>query len=128
MQQNCTAYMKTSMINGKVVVDVCYTHHGHEKEIQHIWLSSQKRREIAAQIHQGVSAERILDDIREETLGEDIKRHQIIVKKDLANIKRSFGLSDFQKHANDQESVRAWIEEWENSNSNPILFCKFQGK
>lgn len=128
MQQNCTAYMKTSVNDSKVVVDVCYTHHGHEKEIQHIWLSNEKRREIAAQINQGVSPERILHDIREENLGEDIKRHQIIVKKDLTNIKSSFGLSEFQKHANDQESVRAWIEEWENSGNNPILFRKFQGR
>ena len=82
IQQNCTAFIKTSVINEKVVVDVCYTHHGHEKEIQHIWLSSEKRREVAAQINQGVSADRILEDIREEMLDEDIKRHQIVVKKD----------------------------------------------
>ena len=119
--------MKTSIINEKIVVDVCYTHHGHEKEIQHIWLSSDKRRQIATQINEGVSVDRILEDIREETLEEDIKRHQIVVKKDLDNIKRSFGLSDFKKHENDQESVRAWIEEWKNSDSNPILFHKFQG-
>ena len=127
MQQNCTAFMKTSIINEKIVIDVCYTRHGHEKEIQHIWLSSEKRRQIAAQINEGVSVDRILEDIREETLEEDIKRHQIVVKKDLDNIKRSFGLSDFKKHENDQESVRAWIEEWKNSDSNPILFHKFQG-
>ena len=80
MQQNCTAFMKTSIINEKIVVDECYTHHGHEKEIQHIWLSSEKRRQIAAQINEGVSVDRILKDIREETLEEDIKRHQIVVK------------------------------------------------
>ena len=118
MQQNCTAFMKTSIINEKIVVDMCYTDYGHEKEIQHIWLSSEKRRQIAAQINEGVSVDRILEDIREETLEEDIKRHQIVVKKDLDNIKSSFGLS---------ESVRAWIEEWRNSDRNPILFHKFQG-
>ena len=84
-------------LNEKVVVDVCYTHHGLE-EIQHIWLSREKRREITAQINQGVSVDRILEDIREEMLTKDIKRHQIVVKKDLDNIKRSFGLSDFKKH------------------------------
>ena len=75
MQQNCTAFMKTLIINEKNVVDVCHTHHSHEKEIQHIWLSSEKRRQIAAQINQGVSVDRILEGIREETLEEDIKRH-----------------------------------------------------
>ena len=74
-----------------------------------------------------MSVDRILEDIREETLEEDIKRHQIVVKKDLDNIKRSFGLSDFKNHENDQESERAWIEEWKNSDSNPILFYRFQG-
>lgn len=48
--------------------------------------------------------------------------------KDVANIKKSFGLVDVQRHGNDQESVRAWINEWENNENNPILFYKFQGE
>ena len=48
-------------------------------------------------------------------------------KKDLLNIERAFGLKDFQRHINDQDSVLAWITEWEQSaDTNPILFCKFQ--
>ena len=44
------------------------------------------------------------------------------------NITKSFGLNQFQKHKNDQESVRAWIEEWKSGENNPVFFCKFQGE
>lgn len=50
------------------------------------------------------------------------------VAKDVANIKRSFGLHDVQKHANDQDSVLVWIKEWQRSESNPVLFYKLQGE
>ena len=30
--------------------------------------------------------------------------------------------------ANDQDSVRAWVEEWEASSTNPVLFDKLQGE
>lgn len=38
----------------------------------------------------------------------------------------SFGNDEVQRHANDQESVRAWVEEWSQSEDNPVLFCKFK--
>ena len=116
IQQNCTAYIKKWCKEGKILVDVCRSHHGHENQIQHIWLSKHKKEQIAAQLQQGITRDRILNDIRDEALkGEDLKRYHMTVAKDLANIKRSFGLFDVQKHSNDQDSVLAWIQEWQSS-------------
>ena len=55
------------------------------------------------------------------------RRHHLMGRKDLDNIKRSFGPSDNQRHSDHQASVRAWVEEWSSSEVNPILFSKFQG-
>ena len=60
-------------------------------------------------------------------LNHEFKRHHLAEKKDLDNIRISFGLNDTQRHPNDQASVRSWVEEWNNSEGNPILFSKFQG-
>ena len=38
-------------------------------------------------------------------------------------------MSDFQRHPNDQQSVLAWIQEWEEKcEDNPILYNKLQGE
>lgn len=58
----------------------------------------------------------------------ELERHHLTAKKDLANIMKSFGIGDLQKHQDDQESVRAWVEEWSKSDNNPVLFHKYQGE
>ena len=52
----------------------------------------------------------------------------MLEKKDLQNISSSFGIESARKHTNHQQSVHAWITEWEQSESNPILFYKPQGQ
>ena len=74
----------------------------------------------------GVSQEKILDDIR-DNVGSQFHRDHIIDKQDLANIQRAYGLDDVIRHSNDQTSVLAWIQEWENSDSSPIVYYKLQG-
>ena len=39
------------------------------------------------------------------------------------------GISDIQRHGNDQDSVLAWIREWqEKGEESPVLYCKLQGE
>ena len=85
-----------------------------------------KRNEIAAKLQQGVSKEKILDDIR-NNVGAEFLRDHIIDKQDVVNIQRAYGLEEVQRHANDQTSVLAWIQEWQNSTSNPVVWYKLQG-
>ena len=72
-----------------------------------------------------MTSDKILDDIRDNVIG-DFSRHHLVDKQDLANIKRSFGLDDVQRHNNDQDSVLSWIKEWESSDENPVLYYKLQ--
>lgn len=52
----------------------------------------------------------------------------MLARKDLANIERAYGLQTVQRHANDQQSVLAWITEWKQSEDDPILYYKLQGQ
>lgn len=126
---NCTAGLKVvTTTEGRVNVQACHTHHGHAIELQHIWLSKHGRQQIASKIQQGVPADKILDDIR-QSMPESLHRHHILEKKDIHNIQQAYGLKNVQRHANDQQSVLAWIEEWRsNPETNPVLFHKMQGE
>ena len=79
-------------------------------------------------IREGISGERILDDIR-ESVQEDLHRHHLVDKNDLTNITVAYNFENIRRHANDQQSVLAWIEQWKkNEESNPVLFYKLQGE
>jgi len=49
-------------------------------------------------------------------------------KKDVSNIAKSYGLNEIQRNENDQISVLSWIEGFEKTEENPVLFYKMQGK
>ena len=79
-------------------------------------------------IRQGVSRDRVLDEIR-ESVADDLHRQHLVDKKDLCNISTAYGLDNIRRHGNDQQSVLAWIKEWEeNEENNPVLFYKLQGE
>ena len=60
IQQNCTAGIKiTTKKDNTVLAEICHTHYGHTKEVQHIGLSKGKREEIAAKLQQGISRDKI---------------------------------------------------------------------
>lgn len=120
--------MTVSIFPDKTVkVDAVLTHYGHEKELQHLRICKRKRQEIAAKLKQGVSRENILDEVR-ESVTENLGRHHLLARKDLANIERAYGLQTVQRHANDHQSVLAWITERKQSEDDPILYYKLQGQ
>ena len=110
-----------------MTVEVCHSHYGHEKEMQHIWLSKRVKQRMALLLASGVKTERIIDDVR-DSVGLKFSRVHLLDQKDLQNITRSFGLKSIQRHVNDQQSVLSWITEWKDMENNPILFYKLQGK
>ena len=67
---------------------------------------TKKRNKIAAKLQQGVSKEKILDDVR-NNVGTEFLRDHIIDKQDVINIQRAYGLEEVQRHPNDQTSVLA---------------------
>jgi hypothetical protein len=84
------------------------------------------RVEIASKLHQGVSMERILDDIKDSIYGKIEQKH-MIKKQDVYNIKRQYNIAGIIRHNNDLLSVRAWVEEMKENTYNPILLFKEQG-
>jgi len=111
--------------SGQVEVNICHTHYGHDTSLEHLRLSTTQREIIAAKLQQGVSRERILDDIRED-FPCGFQRQHLIERQDIVNIEKAYGLRTFQRHENDQQSTLAWIEEWKQTDQNPVLFVKLQ--
>ena len=107
INNNCTSTIKAEFLaKGGVLVEICHTHYGHDKELQ-----------------QGVTKEKILDEIR-DSVGSQFNRLHLLERRDLHNISRAFGLDEVQRHENDQHSTLAWIKEWEEMPNNPVLFYK----
>ena len=127
---NCTSTMTVQLDqNGKARVNVCYTHYGHGKSLEHLRVPTRQREMIAAKMKNGVSRQRILDDIR-ESVSENFHRQHLINRQDLANFERAFALQNVQRHSNDLQSVLAWISEWksEKGEESPVLYLKVQGE
>ena len=67
---------------------------------------TKKRNKIAAKLQQGVSKEKILDDVR-NNVGTEFLCDHIIDKQDVINIQRAYGLEEVQRHPSDQTSLLA---------------------
>ena len=64
----------------------------------------------------------MLDEIGESLL-DDLHHQHLVDRKDLCNISTAYGLGNIRRRGNDQQSILAWMKEWEaNKESNPILF------
>ena len=73
--ERCTAHIK-DLSSGEVHVQYCSTHHNHD--IGHVRIQHDTRMKIAAQLHQGVTMTRIMDNIRENTEGGITREHLVI--------------------------------------------------
>ena len=56
--------------------------------LEHIRLPEDVRLSIAGQLHQGVSFQHILDNIR-NSVGDDLKRIHLITRKDIRNTEKA---------------------------------------
>ena len=77
---------------------------------------------------QGVTIDKILDDIRDNVFETGLQREHLTSKQDIINIKRQYNMEGIQRHQNDQTSVTAWVEEMESMEFNPVLAFMPQGK
>ena len=69
-------------------VTYCATH-SHPVRLSHIPIPEQTRMDIAAKLQQGVSMERILNDIRDSVTNKLGRKH-LVTRQDLHNIKAQF--------------------------------------
>ena len=123
IDKNCTCTIKLiERENGTFVSEVYRNHYGHESEFGHIWLTTSTRQQIAAKLQQGISKEKILDDIR-ESVGLEFQREHLVGKRDLFNIEKAFSGTQMTNVV-----FFHGIQEWEGIDDNPIVFYKLQGQ
>ncbi len=112
---------------GTISAIICKTHYGHSCRIGHIRLPQTDRLVIAGQVAQGVSFDRILDNIR-DSVSKRFERNHLVTKKDLYNIERAFNFQGTQKHPIDAVSVGSWVAEMTSKGEDsPVLMYKPQG-
>ena len=125
----CTAAITLTVnhTTQSVTAVVCHTHYAHESRLGHIRLSEEDRLKIAGKLAQGVTFDKILDDIR-SSVSDNFKRIHLLQRKDINNIERALKLEGGQRHKDDATSVAAWVEEMRgNGEDNVVLYYKPQG-
>ncbi|XP_072400426.1 uncharacterized protein [Diabrotica undecimpunctata] len=127
----CTSQIrvKQNIITGKCNVKYCYEYYGHDTAVQHVRLHKVDRESIASKIILGVSVSNILDSSKTELSSESgIRRIDLLVKKDIHNIKASYNLNITEgcRHKDDATSVKLFVLEWSKMEANPVLFYKAQ--
>ncbi len=123
--QQCTAYMRaeSTLTSKMVTLRYCLTHYNHATKLAHLRLPTTKRIEMAGKLQQGITLERILDDIRDSVNGK-LHRDHLTTKQDLHNIKHIYNIEGIMRHSNDLTSVTAWVEEMSQL---PYITFKQQG-
>ena len=124
---NCTAHMKVTenTKSHEVKAEYCDSH-THPIQLGHLPIPEEIRMSIAQKLREGVTIDKIFDDIR-DNVGSSIKRQHLITKQDLTNTKRQFNIEGIERHCEDQLSVCAWVAELQSLEYNPITFFKEQG-
>ena len=56
---------------------------------------------IASKLHQGVSVERILDDIH-DNIDRNVSREHLVTRQDIRNIKTQYNVDSISRHKYDQ--------------------------
>ena len=127
---HCTAHMKAvhNQKTNEVNVEYCATHNSHAIQLAHLCMSDEIRSSVASKLQQGISVERILDDIRDTLSSEGIKREHMVTRKDINNVRLQYNIEGIMKHSNDLSSVLAWVEEMKSLEYNPLLLFKQQGE
>ncbi len=112
-----------------MLVNFCSTHYGHipEEDIMHLRLPKDFKLNVTNKLLQGVTIDRILDDVKDSVDEGGLKRCHHSSKKDIQNMKRVCNVDGVQKHSNDPTSVAAWVEELKSMEFCPVIAFKAQG-
>ena len=76
---------------------------------------------IAGQLAQGVTLERVFDNIRDK-IGDQFQRIHLLTRKDINNIERTYGVKGIQRH------LQVCIFGMKLHDDNPVILYKHQGK
>ena len=129
MGNHCKASLKAVEFceSGKVAVEFCLWHVGHDSELGHLRILDDIRSTIAGKLAKGVKVEAILDEIRFDTKAVDNRGH-LVARQDIHNIKHQFNIELMKRHKKDTVRVHCWVEELRKCDFNLILVYKPQGR
>ena len=104
--ERCIAHIKAMKDEqtGKVEVQYCSTHHNHEISLGHIRMPHETRMKIAAQRQQGVTINRIMDNILDYT-NQGITGEHVVTKQDVHNIKNQYNIEGVMRHSNNLTQI-----------------------
>ena len=114
-------------ITKMIKVSYCCHHSNHEPEICHLRVPEEVKNVVAAKLAEGVTIDRVLDDIGDSVSG-IMEREHLMNRQDIRNIEYKLNLQSIEKHRNDCISISAWVTEMEEMEYNPILVFKNQGE
>uniref|UniRef100_A0A1Y1M411 C2H2-type domain-containing protein n=2 Tax=Photinus pyralis TaxID=7054 RepID=A0A1Y1M411_PHOPY len=125
MSSCCTSQIKLIKKGGNdILIQWQKTHYGHTLDLKHVRLSVQDREEVALKLISGVTSEKILEKTQ-DGLEKELKRLDLLTRKDICNIKGSFNIkdSDVESHVNDAIFVDLSVKECSTNNleDNPEL-------
>ena len=83
-------------VTDKVDVEYCNYHHNRNTEIAHLRIPDDTRHAIAAQLQNGISIDKIMDNIHNK-VHSTIKREQLVTRMDVQNIKRQYNIRVHRK-------------------------------
>ena len=108
LRERCIARMKVTrdQLTGSVDAQYCSIHHNHEVSLGHLRIRHETCMKIAAQLQQWVTIERIMGNIRNNTM-EGITREYLVTKLDVHNVKNQYNIhvEGVMRHKNDLTSV-----------------------
>ncbi|XP_049798806.1 uncharacterized protein LOC126232686 [Schistocerca nitens] len=125
MGNHCVAAIELHEEESGICSVIYYrTHFGHDQNIAFLHLSGSDRESIAGKIAEGVTFQRILDDVRDSVHSSGVERLHLLTRHDLHNIKRDFAIGDDQQHNIDEVSVGMWLEKMKDC----VLLYKKEGE
>ena len=129
MNAYCTAgFQLFRLDSNQIKVTYTKTHYGHRCSLGYLPIPREIKQQIAVDLVQGISFDKVLDKIR-DNVGSFIERSHLVTKKDLHNIEQSFDLKKIERHKDDAMSVHLWVQECiSHEKENPVLFYKPQGQ
>ncbi|KAG5882583.1 hypothetical protein JTB14_030132 [Gonioctena quinquepunctata] len=119
----CTSQIVVKNDNGVYSVIFYGTHYGHNTEVQHVRITKDNRTKIAAKLADGVPLPKILDSNRQSFHMNSLSRVNLLTRKDINNIRKSFKIANQEDIPPQAEPTDA-LNEGYDVDGTQILFYK----
>ncbi|KAG8177326.1 hypothetical protein JTE90_018352 [Oedothorax gibbosus] len=119
----CTAAIYCEECPDQVYVSYCPYHYGHGKETAFVQITEPEQNAIQENISNGVSCDKILKDMREDTSSHHFQT-ELIKRRDMKFIKSAFDSDEYSSRLSDAESVHRWVRLCCQMEESPVLYYR----